>query len=318
MKKKYFPPGNRPPKEWLRITIEVSPLMTDAAAGFLNELTNNGVEISLLSEDSTPIVDHIIGYLYEDNSSSHHDKLKQLRTFLTELRQYFPDEGEPVFYTDSILEEDWGCTWKRFFKTLRITPRLVIKPSWESYEPSLNAAVEEEVVIEMDPGLSFGTGHHDSTRMIMITIDDLFAKKNSLPKAVLDIGTGTGILAMSSALLGASRVLAIDNDPDALAAAKKNIINNDLEGIVTISEKDISTIQAQFDLITANIVYDVLRDLAPKLACMLNQGGKLVVSGLLKGDQERSIIAIYEKWGLILIESKYSEEWVAMVFSKNV
>ena len=211
---------------------------------------------------------------------------------------------------DTIREEDWGRIWKEHFKPLAITPRLVIKPTWESYKASAN-----EAVIEMDPGLAFGTGHHASTRLALTLIDAIFSA-GPIPMRALDVGTGTGILAMGCALFGSNEVVAIDNDQDAVATATDNVTANRLEEIISVSSEDLADLDGSFDLICANITQDVLQQLAPDLVRHLAPGGRLVLAGILRGGQEKAIVRQYTGLGLALDRTTYEDEWAALMFHR--
>jgi ribosomal protein L11 methyltransferase len=209
---------------------------------------------------------------------------------------------------EQLVEEDWGAGWKEHFHPFRAAPHLVVKPTWEPY-----AAAPGEAVIEMDPGMAFGTGLHASTRLALALIEEQCMAAQ--PRRVLDLGTGTGILAMAAALRGAADVLAIDTDPDAVAAARLNVARNRLEGIVRVGDENLAAVPGPFDLIAANITADVLLALAPLLAARLAPAGSLVLAGVLAGEQEREVRAAYERLGLRCSDARSEGEWAALLFS---
>jgi ribosomal protein L11 methyltransferase len=133
---------------------------------------------------------------------------------------------------------------------------------------------------------------------------------------MLDVGTGTGILAMAGALLGAGQVTAIDNDPDAVAVARENVLLNNLADLVTINDQELSTLPQRFDLIIANITHDTLIDMAPLLTERLTRGGALILAGILRGEQEDNIRRTYEKSGLVTMTTRTGDEWAAFYFRK--
>ena len=137
------------------------------------------------------------------------------------------------------------------------------------------------------------------------------------PAKVLDIGTGSGILAMGCGLFGAEHVLAVDNDPDAVAAAAENVTRNRLSDRITISGLDVASLKDRFDLIVANITHDILTELADTITNLLAPGGYLVLSGILKEEQEDSIRKVYNDKGLHFIKSITMDEWAALQFQKN-
>ncbi len=317
----------RPAKTWNKIIIEADSRMTEAVAAYLADLSGSGVEISssegdLINDISSPAAfEKITAYISIDPSDSENEtlskKLNKLKQFLVNLSLIFTECPAPQFFTEMIMEEDWGKAWKSFFTSFQITPKLTIKPSWEEETEQNQKANGEKFVIEMDPGLAFGTGHHASTRLALLLLEKLYQNRAMKLEKVLDVGTGSGILAMGCGLFGAINVLAIDNDPDAVETAKGNIIRNRLEDIITVSDQDIASIESGFNLIVANIIHDTLAEMAKLLTGLLAPKGYLILSGILKGDQENSIREIYTGQGLSFIEIMTKDEWAALQFQKN-
>ncbi len=311
-------------KSWHKISITLDPRMTDAVTAYLTELTGTGVEISA-AENGRATTAHpfptekITAYipigLQGADKKAAAIKIEQLWQFLSKIRPLFADCPEPHLSTETIMEEDWSQKWKSFFTSFQITPTLTIKPSWE--EAGKAGTEAGSAVIEMDPGLAFGTGHHASTQLALLLLEELFQNRPMKLEKVLDVGTGSGILAMACRLFGAKDVLALDNDPDALETAKQNILRNRLGGRVKASGQDVTTIQGDFDIIVANIIHDVLSELAIPLTSLLHRPGFLVLSGILQGDQEHSIRGMYTKKGLKFIKSLKKDEWVALQFQKK-
>lgn len=300
--------------------------MTEAVAAYLANLSGSGVEISSSEGDLINDIDNpaafekITTYISIDPSDSENEtiskKINELKQFLANLPLIFTECPAPKFFTEMIMEEDWGKAWKSFFTSFQITPKLTIKPSWEKTKKQ-SQEDNGEHIIEMDPGLAFGTGHHASTQMALLLLEELYQSRTMKLEKVLDVGTGSGILAMGCGLFGAINVLAIDNDPDAVETAKGNIIRNRLEDIITVSDQDIASIESGFNLIVANIIHDTLAEMAKLLTGLLAPKGYLILSGILKGDQENSIREIYTGQGLSFIEIMTKDEWAALQFQKN-
>jgi len=300
--------------------------MTEAVAAYLADLSGSGVEISSSEGDLINDIDNpaafekITTYISIDPSDSDNEtiskKTNELKQFLANLPLIFTECPAPKFFTEMIMEEDWGKAWKSFFTSFQITPKLTIKPSWEETKKQ-SQEDNGEHIIEMDPGLAFGTGHHASTQMALLLLEELYQSRTMKLEKVLDVGTGSGILAMGCGLFGAINVLAIDNDPDAVETAKGNIIRNRLEDIITVSDQDIASIESGFNLIVANIIHDTLAEMAKLLTGLLAPKGYLILSGILKGDQENSIREIYTGQGLSFIEIMTKDEWAALQFQKN-
>lgn len=300
--------------------------MTEAVSAYLADLSGSGVEISSSEGDLINDIDNpaafekITTYISIDPSDSENEtiskKINELKQFLANLPLIFTECPAPKFFTEMIMEEDWGKAWKSFFTSFQITPKLTIKPSWGKTKKQ-SQEDNGEHIIEMDPGLAFGTGHHASTQMALLLLEELYQSRTMKLEKVLDVGTGSGILAMGCGLFGAINVLAIDNDPDAVETAKGNIIRNRLEDIITVSDQDIASIESGFNLIVANIIHDTLAEMAKLLTGLLAPKGYLILSGILKGDQENSIREIYTGQGLSFIEIMTKDEWAALQFQKN-
>lgn len=303
---------HRPARTWLKIMISGPQNISETISGYLAALTDSGTEIiDAESLNSITKRDLIIGYLLDD--AQRKSKEKELHHFLNDIQKKSADNINLAVQTELITEEDWGKTWKEHFKPERITPHLTIKPTWEEYNPHPG-----EHVIEMDPGMAFGTGHHASTRLALSLIEELFSQETK-PQSVLDVGTGTGILGMACCLLGAASVLAIDNDPDAVAAARENLTLNKLEKKMTADGRDITLLSDSYDLVIANIIHDTLIHLMPHIIDKTKKTGFIVLAGILKGEQEKNIIKSYENLGVGLVKAKYmddKDEWVALTFKK--
>lgn len=306
------PFSHRPPRAWLKITIDSAPAMTDSIAGFLADLTGSGVEISAPAVDATEPAarETVTGYLTDNEERP--AKEEEIATFLRQLGKQFPGTTAPQLTSSHLEEEDWGKNWKEHFKPIRITPRITIKPSWEEYTPAA-----EEIIIEMDPGMAFGTGHHASTRLALAFIDTNFASADQLPSRVLDVGTGTGVLGMACALFGATEVLALDNDPDAVAAADENVQRNRLSEQMTVSARDLATVEGAFDLVIANITSNVLTEMSELLSGRMAPAGRLILAGILKGEQEQSIRTTFTTLGLQHLATSYQDEWASLYFAKK-
>ena len=167
----------------------------------------------------------------------------------------------------------------------------------------------------MDPGMAFGTGHHATTSLSLDFIRELLAMNSA--QHVLDVGTGTGILGMGAALFGATSVLGIDNDPEAVRVATENVALNTLDSVMDVSIEPLEQLDTFFDLIVANIIHDALITMAGPFSRLLSQGGNLVLSGILHGEQEKSIIQTYTDSDFLFTNRKEQEEWAALHFTKN-
>ena len=208
-----------------------------------------------------------------------------------------------------LKETDWENSWKEHYALLSIGSRLVIKPSWIDYK-----GAGEEVVIELDPGMAFGTGYHPTTRMCLEILEGLIQPGMN----VLDLGTGSGILAIAAAKLGAASVLALDIDPIAVRSARKNVRAIGLMNKIRLTRGTLPHKMAQeggFDLALANISSRVLKDKAIYLRQALKPGGLLLASGLIQ-NQQRALNDAMIKMGFSHVKIQNMEDWVAMVLSR--
>ena len=208
----------------------------------------------------------------------------------------------PLFRT--LCEQDWANEWKQYFHVTHIGRRLVIKPSWEQYD-----AKPEELVIEIDPGMAFGTGTHHTTSMCMAELENIIT-----PEAeVFDVGCGSGILAIAAAKLGAKSVVAVDIDANAVRIAKENIAQNGLRGAITVKEGDLlHGTEGKADVIIANIIADIIIMLLPDIPQKLKAGGKFLASGIIE-EREADVAAAAEKAGLKVIKVNHKGGWSAML-----
>ena len=211
----------------------------------------------------------------------------------------------PLKLEEEVLEEDWALAWRAHFTPLHIG-RLVIKPSWHNRAPGPG-----ETVLELDPGQAFGTGHHPTTRMCLL----LLQKYLSPGMEVLDLGTGSGILALAAARLGARSVLALDTDPLAVKAARENVRKNGLTGAIKVRKGTLAPRWGYFDLIAANLTARTILELLPALLPSLNGGGLLIAGGII-ADREDEVEKALLGAGLKLQEKAAEGEWRTLVACK--
>ena len=217
--------------------------------------------------------------------------------------EYFKP-GSLRFNLARVKDEDWAENWKQYYKPLRIGKRLVIRPIWENYKEKPG-----DLVISMDPGMAFGTGTHETTRLCMEMIESHYTAGSAL-----DIGTGSGILAITLAKLGCRKVTAVDIDPIAVKAAAENTARNHLGGQITVIAGDLTLdISGEYDFVCANILADVVISLAQPLVSLLAEGGVFLASGIIR-DRQDDVAEVFEKLGFILADRKAEGEWVALLF----
>jgi ribosomal protein L11 methyltransferase len=209
-----------------------------------------------------------------------------------------------------IEEEDWERAWQVHFKPRRLTGRIVVRPPWEDYTPAA-----EDIVLTIYPGMAFGTGRHPSTWLCLRALEEAAQDWSpGQPPQVLDVGTGTGILGLAAAHLGA-KVLAIDLDPEALAAVRENIRLNKLHDWVRADDIPLASIRQQFDLILANLTAPDLHSLADSLAGRLRPFGHLIMSGFLSNDLPK-LEKRFLGQGLTFLKTHQKDDWMALVLKR--
>ncbi len=310
-------PKETPKKErWLKIEATAPTDVGDALSNFLTELGAQGV----FQEEAVPAAlddlpkgtfpGSIKAYLPFDIRLE--KRLASLKAYAASLHEIFPDLPEVVLSTEEISDPDWAEAWKKYFKPIRVSRNIVIKPTWERYSPS-----SRDIVIEIDPGMAFGTGQHASTRMCLGAIEDLLLKDRTFPRwRMLDVGTGTGILGIAGAKLGAERVLCVDTDKKAVEIARENSGINEVTDRLEILNRDVTGIHESFELIVANLTAKILLRLRSHLLSLVQRNGYLVISGII--DQDRSDIEEHFLVPPLAIHNAISEkEWYCYVLKKE-
>lgn len=235
------------------------------------------------------------------------DRLGQRLTVLkTQLGQVLG--RTPQLQLRQIREDDWSQAWKAYFKPEKIG-KVVVKPSWEEYRPT-----SDEVLVELDPGMAFGTGNHPTTRLCLELLQELV----SPPCAMLDLGTGSGILALAGAKLGAAPVTAADIDPVAVRVARANVAANQLAEIVAVTEADLlqGMTGARYDLVVANIIAAVILNLIPEIPGVLKAEGIFLASGIIEERCDEVKQALTAA-GLIIKKVARQDGWVAVVAQRG-
>lgn len=212
--------------------------------------------------------------------------------------------GELEIHT--LAEEDYANAWKKYYKVLHVGARTVIKPSWLEYTPR-----DSDIVIELDPGMAFGTGLHPTTRLCLAMLEKYVTPGCDM----LDVGTGSGILAIGAAKLGASCVNARDIDPIAVETAQKNVAASNLTEKISVSRASIvvESNPRQYDIICANIFADTIAELAPALAQHLDRNGVFIASGILV-ERARLVENAMQAQSMTFVEKLQEQDWLVMVY----
>ena len=277
---------------WLKIDVSTPEEYRDAVGNVFFEM-GSGVEEPASSRLGTGV---LRGYFPVETSPD-----QVVAEFRRRVENILGRET-PIAVT-RMRDEDWSVTWRRGYKPLRFGERLVVKPTWEPFE-----AKPGDLVIELDPGMAFGCGTHPTTAMCLRLLER-YVRPGMV---VMDVGTGSGILAIAAALLGAETVWAVDEDPVAVRTARENVALNNLVGRVRVRDGNLlDDLVEPADLVVANIVAEVLIALCPEAAMVLEPGGRLILSGILTGREEMVHRALAEND--FEVEARLAEgEWVAL------
>jgi ribosomal protein L11 methyltransferase len=292
---------------WIEVRLLAPARMQEEAGCWLTEFSGRGV---IFEEEGAPAGGAFIRAFFRPEDFGPWQQ-EELQKYLARLAGHgLLPLGLEMLQVD---EEDWAEAWKAHFKPLKLTARLVVRPPWEAYE-----AGPGEVVITIHPGMAFGTGRHPTTVLCLRALEEVWGQDLPLevqPFQVLDVGTGTGILALAAARLGAG-VLAIDLDPEAVAAALENVRLNALEEKIWVEETPIVSLRQQFGLILANITAPDLMELAEALAGRLVSGGALIISGFLEEDRPK-LAARFLSLGLKETGYLSEENWGALILRRR-
>ena len=209
---------------------------------------------------------------YFDEEADREDLVKKYKNKLEELKDYGLNVGEGEITTSYIADQDWNTAWQKYYHVIDFSRHLAIVPEWEDYKP----AFPDQKLIKLDPGLAFGTGNHKTTQLAMMGLERAMIK----PQTVVDVGTGSGILAIAASKLGASQVLATDISDESMTAAKENSALNDITNIELQKTSLLQDVKGKFDIIVANILAEILLDLIPQMDEHLNENGQVIFSGI--------------------------------------
>ncbi|HWR08271.1 50S ribosomal protein L11 methyltransferase [Sporomusa sp.] len=305
--------------KWAEISIQTSHEATEAVADIFHDLGASGVVIEdpelvnayrrsgswdycdIPEELNTEVVT-IKSYLPVDELLD--DKLRLFEERVNRLHEHNLDKGRGCINCREVQEEDWASSWKEYFHPVRVSEHIVIKPSWEAYLP-----VEGDIVIELDPGMAFGTGTHQTTAMCVRCLEDVIKSDD----IVFDVGTGSGILSVAAAKLGAARVRAVDLDPVAVRVAKENIVFNNVTATVEITQGDLLTgVDGKADVIVANIIADIIIKMLPDVRGRLVDNGIFIASGII-AERLGDVTAALIDSGFVIDKVIEEGGWVAIV-----
>ncbi|KLU55795.1 50S ribosomal protein L11 methyltransferase [Paenibacillus sp. VT-400] len=319
---------------WHELTIHTTEEAVEMISNFLHEAGAGGVSI----EESGTLNkkrDTTYGELYDVPLNDIPEGFAVIKGYFSEgtdmvalqsevnprieqLSEFGIDTGEVRYETRTVDEDDWATAWKQYFKPVRVSERLTIKPTWEEYTPES----PDEKIIELDPGMAFGTGTHPTTSLCLRTLETVIQGGEE----VIDVGTGSGILAIGAIKLGAKHVLALDLDPVAVISARENVELNGLEQQITVKESDLLSVLGSQDpalgvqlpvkVVVANILAEIILLFVDDVYNALESGGTYIVSGIWKNKEQVVHDALVAS-GFEVSAIHRDEDWLAFVARKG-
>jgi ribosomal protein L11 methyltransferase len=288
--------------QWLEVAVTIHPVAHDALGAFLFDLGCSGI---VLEDGQGGILKAYLPHCPDPVPLQH-----QLAARLHELGTIFPEAKSFQLNIRPIKNENWSLKWREHFRSQRITDHLVVYPAWEHVPQD-----GRDRVIRMDPGPAFGTGKHPTTQMCLEAMERI-----SLPTnrgwTMLDVGTGSGILAIYGAMLGAQRIVAVDIDPEALRWARENARLNNVAQAIFFTDVPLAEVRELFTLVAANLSFTEITRLSHSFVRLMATGAWLVVSGILQ-DQLRETADSMEGGSLRLVKTLAREEWRCIVLQKG-
>lgn len=308
--------------DWLEIRIHTSEEAIEAVSYYLIECGLDGVviedpqvyernrrlkygAIDARSSHDAPKQGAILkGYVSPEEDLE--SIVKRIRAHLDSLPAFGLDPGPKVVTTRRLKKEEWMERWKQTLRSVPVSDRILVKPVWEKISsPS-------EIVIELDPGLAFGTGHHTTTIQALRFLEEYLKEGDQ----VIDVGCGSGILSIAAAKLGAEQVLAIDLDPQAVKETHKHVQLNQLKDQIEIQCGDgLKQVSRRVDFVVANILAEIIIPLIDDLPRVLVPGGIFIAAGIIK-EKKSDVVTLLQEYGFRLLDQNEKGEWVAIVAEK--
>jgi ribosomal protein L11 methyltransferase len=285
-------------RKWCQISIRIGEPYQDLLVGQLTLLGFSG----FIQEEKS-----ISGFIPANKWTS------SIQTKFQKTLERFKFEFPVVdlsFTVKSIREENWNKTWEKQTGIVEVTPRIVIKPSWKK----LSKHYRNKIVLHVDPKMSFGTGHHETTRLSISLLERFLQPKMK----VLDFGCGTGVLGIACVKLGAKSVMAVDNDPWAIENTRENIKRNNVQRRMTVRLGSVSALpRSKYDLIVANIDFRTISRFLKPLVNRTRKEGTIILSGILTSDMP-ALHTLFDKNRLILVKLENENEWTAVALRRGI
>lgn len=310
--------------KWSEISIHTTNEAIEAVSNILHEAGASGVVI----EDPMDLVkawDTTFGEVYQLNPDDYPEEgvilkaympvnsflgetVEQIKEAINGLLVYDIDLGHNTVQISEVNEEEWATAWKKYYKPVKISERITITPTWEEYTP-VNT---DEIIIELDPGMAFGTGTHPTTVLCVQALEKIIQPG----QRVIDVGTGSGVLSIAAASLGADSVDALDLDDVAVKSARLNTKLNKVDSKIQVSQNNLlDNIQEQYDVVVANLLSEIIIRFTDDVARVLKPGGAFITSGIITAKKQEVKQSITEQ-GLVIEETLQMEDWVAFIARK--
>lgn len=285
--------------KFTKLTLRVSQEAESLVSDFLLGLDAMGVAEDIIEGEGF----EVSAYFPKEADLS--PVMTSLKNYLSFLKDDLPGVRIGAIKAEQIDRSSWEV-WRNELKTVMAGKRVVIRPPWEEYVPK-----GDEIVIEINPAMAFGTGHHETTRLCIRGMEEIF--DNRCVKNVLDVGCGSGILSISAVKLGADEVVGVDIDPIAIEESKKNSEKNLVSDRIKFFCEPLESLKDKFDLIVANISVEAILLMKKEFRVKLEDGGRLLVSGIVDRRRDEAVSGL-EKAGFILDRELQDGEWVALLF----
>ncbi|MDF2904283.1 MAG: prmA [Bacillus sp. (in: firmicutes)] len=311
--------------KWSELSIHTTNEAIEPISNILHEAGASGVVIEDPFELSKERVDRF-GEIYQLNPDDYPEEgviikayipinsflgetVEEIKDAINNLILFNIDIGKNNVTISEVNEEEWATAWKKYYNPVKISERFTIVPTWENYTP----VGSDELIIELDPGMAFGTGTHPTTVMCVQSLERTIKSGDN----VIDVGTGTGVLSIAAALLGAEKVTALDLDEVAVQSASLNIKLNKVKDFVTVAQNNLlDGIVGPVDIVVANILAEVILRFTDDVARVVKQGGYFIASGIIQQKKEQVKDGIINA-GFTIEETLVMEDWVAIIAKKN-
>jgi ribosomal protein L11 methyltransferase len=312
--------------KWSEFSIHTTQEAVEPISNILHEAGASGVVIEdiadLVKERSTDL-----GEIYQLNPTDYPEEGVVVKAYLpvnsflgetvdgikatiNNLLLYDIDLGRNHITISEVNEEEWATAWKKYYHPVKISEKFTIVPTWEMYEP-VNS---DELIIELDPGMAFGTGTHPTTVLCIQALEHTVQKDDT----VIDVGTGSGVLSIAAGLLGAKKIQALDLDQVAVDSARLNCKLNKVQNVVTVSQNNLlDGIEGPVDLVVSNILAEIIVRFIDKAYEVLKDNGTFITSGIIQNKKQEVKDAL-QKAGFVIEETMVMEDWVAFIAKKVV